>query len=489
MKKVLWIVALMAGMASVQAQQVGLTRGVETKSLDAEEISESVYVGSVESYDCWIMDAKRDKKQVVITDGNLEIVQKILLNKSDDAELLTMALAGRNLFLVTVDGSSKGRTVLFAYRLELLKDMYGKMTVEKRNPDTLQVFKYDRKDNCKVWGATSPDGHYLTTLVTVENVKQKQFSTQVSLYDALSRQIWSKEVPLFAVQDLYLTDAGRLVTLGTAVEGEETHLIYGVVDDGRQDVYKVTVKCDPLRELRLVNVLDNHVLAVGTYSPMGRSIEKGYTGGTVSMSFNTDSASLSGFALRPFQNEDMCILYNKNTKKVQRDHEADNVKVLAMTPTPYGAAMVVGRSLVVEAFDDANNPITKQVVMGLHVEGVDIDGRQIWVRNIRCNDWTKEAGKPCYLGLLSTPRGVCLMKSEHPKYPADYNITDEVKPLEMGTKANLVVYTIAPDGEVSKQIVEGKAKQILLRSMIHPDGSLAMLLGKGGKIRLDILKF
>ncbi len=494
MKKLLFLAAFGLAIFPALAQHLTIAKGVETKSLDAEEVAQALYVGAVESYDCWIMDAKRDKKQVVVTDGNLEIVQKILLEKSNDAELLTVALDGRNLFVVTVDGESKNKTVLWAYRIQLLQDLYGKMTVEKRNPDTLQVFNYDRKDRCQVWGAASPDRHLLATVVKVENVKQKQYSTQVKLYNALSKELWSKEVPLPSMDDIYLTNDGRVVTFGNSTDiksrskVEETTLEFGVVGENRQDLYGVKVKFDPLRDLRIANVLGNRVIAVGTYSPQGRDMEKGYTGGTVSMSFDFDSATLTGFSLRGFQNEDMCILYNKNTKKVVREHDVDHVELLAMAPTPYGAVMVVGRTLVAETFDDANNPIIKHVAMGLHVEGVDMNGRQVWVRNLRRNDWTKDADSPLCIELLPMENGVCLLKSEHMKCPSDYNITDEAKELEMGSSSNLVAYTFAADGEVGKQILEGKEKQTLLRVLSRADGMAIVLMGKGSKIRPDYLR-
>ena len=477
------ILLLLAVSGSLAAQQAIVARGSETKNVAPENLASAIYVGFHDNADCWIFEGKKNVKQFVVANQNLEPLRLVELPDSRHANILTTAIAGNTATVIVTDDSKKERTLVLRHTIDLTTGTVGAI------PDTLQNLTYGRKDECMVWGAKSPDGNLLGLVSIVVYTQQKQYHTVISLLSASGDQLWEKEFALGSMSNLFVTSEGRIVTLGMEPEGEETHFIFNVLSQYKEAAYSVAVKCDPVREVKLVNVIGSHALALGTFNPPDKDPEKNFTGGTLGLSFNIDSASLTGFFMRPLQNEDMNILYNKKTKKMQRDQYADRVEPLAFTPTPFGAAMVVSRCFSETITDDAGDLVEARKSVGLHLVAIDTLGKVKWIRNFRRNDMSKGTDYLLGIGLTTTNKGLALVKAEHPKYPANYDIANDAKKYVSGDKSNLVVYTIADNGDVSKLIVESKTKQTHMRTLKRPDGALLFLSDRGKKVRTATLKF
>ncbi len=180
---------------------------------------------------------------------------------------------------------------------------------------------------------------------------------------------------------------------------------------------------------------------------------------------------------------------NKKTKKVQKEKVMPMVVPLAYAATPYGAVLAVGHRHVLR-YKNANGTIsTTYFTQGIHLVAIDDNANVKWVRNLRRNDIEKDEDGMLYMALFAENDTVCLVKSECAKYPADYNIAKEAKEYEMGDKGNLVLYRVAEDGEVRKDILEQKTKHMLVSAAKSEDGSVLLLTLKGRKSRLVELKF
>ena len=477
------ILLFLALSASLVAQQAVVARGSENKNVSPETLASAIYVGMHNNYDCWIFEGKKNVKQFAVCNQNLEAVRLVELPDSRHTDILTSAIDGNKATVIVTDKSKKERTLVLRHTIDLLTGTMGAV------PDTLENLTYGRKDECLVWGTTSPNGNLIGLVTIVVFTQQKQYRTLISLLSADGEELWEKEFALGSMKDLFVTNEGRIVTLGIEPEGEETHFIFNVLSQYKEAAYSMSVKCDPIRELKLVNVIGNHAIALGTFNPIDKDPAKDFTGGTLGLSFDIETAALTGFFMRPLQNEDMNILYNKQTKKMQRDQYADRVAPLGYTPTPFGAAMVVGRNFTVAMTDDAGELIQARQNVGLHMVAIDTLGAIKWIRNFRRNDIAKGNDYLLGIGLTTTNKGVALVKAEHPKYPATYDIAKDAKKYTAGDKSNLVVYTIADNGDVSKLVVEPKAKQTHMRTLKRPDGALLFLSAHGKKVRTATLKF
>ena len=86
---------MMAALASaaVALGQPALTKGMEGKRLDADELATARYVGVEKGMDAWVMEGRKHVKQVVLTDVNLEPVVVAPIEGSGDLELLAASPA------------------------------------------------------------------------------------------------------------------------------------------------------------------------------------------------------------------------------------------------------------------------------------------------------------------------------------------------------------------------------------------------------------
>lgn len=473
MKRIV-ILLLLAMAGTLAAQQAVYSKGLENKKRDLEQMQRAYYLGVHDNLDCWIMEGRRHVKQFVVTDHNLFASRVIDLPESNGTHLLTATMNDRHATVLVMEHVSKKQTVALRYTIYLDSMICGVA-------DTVEVFNHEKKDRCFLWGATSPSGNHSALVGVVRHSDKQQYSARVVLMDSDMDREWDKDFALGTLHNVKVTDDGRIVTFGIEPEGEETHFVFNVVDRERADKYSVAAKCDPIKEMNLVTVNGKHAIAAGTFlSTEG----KNRTGGVLALSFQLDSASLTGLTMRSFTNEDVNMFLNKDTKKVQRDLTVDHVRTLSTVATDYGAAVLVGRSYRTENVLPSGAAKKVCYASGLHCLAVDTLGNIKWVRNIRRSDLQKDSYEFLWVALHVNKDDVMILKSEHPKMPSTYEISSAARDCEMGDKSNIVLYTLHPDGEVQKLVVEPKTKHNVFRTIQRADGSVMVLTEDGSKVRL-----
>lgn len=448
--KRLTIIALLLTAAVADAQFV-IDKGAESRHIDDDRMVGATYIGELDGQTLWVSQA-RNGWQVIGADHQMEPTRTQGLKTAAD-ELLAATLSGDTVMLVLADRSSKQRTDLLVARCTA----EGQWTV-----DTLQTLAYDKKDRCLLWGAVSPSGNRVAVCSIVEFTEKRQYSALITMLAADGTIDFRHEYPLGTMDQLAVTDDGRIATLGTEQDGSTLHIIINYADRNHAETNEVLVTCDPPRELKIANILDDHLIALGTVSGNGFRGAEDLCAGTIAFAYDLAGVRMSGFTIRPFNNEDVNIFYNKPTKKVQRDLFCEHATPLSLVPLPYGAAIVVGHNFEKISLADNGTEEHSFSRVGLHIVAADTAANILWVRNLRRNDWQK--GKPDLLqvGVATLGETLCLVKSENRKMPAAYEIGKEAKQLKMGDKNNLVLYSIAPDGEVHKDILEAKSKHSLL---------------------------
>lgn len=471
---------------NVAAQGVTLTKGEESKKVDDESVLNSWYLGRNEERVFWLTtdDDRDDAWCVLELDRNMNVANQMALPLDKDFRVVAINQNGWMANVIMVDSSKAKSALVVKFMLEM-----DSLALVDGKVDTLASFSLAKGDRCKVWGAVSPNGQYMGLLTLQEFTAKKQYTSKAMLFDRAMNEVWNHEYPVERTSCVAVSDIGELVTLGFGREGVEERFFVSVIGEKGGENYSMAVNCDRVNDMRIVNVLDRKVICAGIFSPTKSDPEEQLVGGTAMMVFDLDSSRVTGFTLKPFENEDVNILTNKKTKKVQRDKEVPMVVPLASTATSYGAVFAVGHRHMLR-YKNANGTIsTTYYCQGIQLVAIDDNAEVKWVRNLRRNDFEKENDELLYISLFAEGDAVFLVKSESPKYPADYNIAKEAKEYEMGDKGNLVMYQVAENGDVTKTVLEQKTKHMLVSSAMCDDGSVLLTTMRGKKSRLVEMGF
>lgn len=487
------IIVVLGAMVQGQGQVVTLKKGVEGKGVGLSSMLNARLLASDGEGDWWLTKSQEGVKGLAnrhdwytmrLTE-EMEVSQRIDLPLSHRCKLLAATdvfdseAGGRKVTLLMVDSSAKGQTAIL--RATLLLDS---LTLEGGRLDTVARYSYGEKDHCSVWGAVSPSGMLLGTLAIVQYVEMKEYVAVATVYDEDVKVVWSREYPVGTTDGIYVTDEEEMYTLGAEERSEGMKFIFNVMKKESADTYGVGVQCDPVHDMQIVNVLGSDVLCAGLFTSEQTDPEEKVTSGIVSMSFNVDSMAMGEFAMRYFQNEDLNVMYNEDAREIRREPGVTMVTPLALLPMPYGAVVAVGHRHVLH-YRNVNGTVDDSwYAQGIHLVALKGDGSIKWVRNIRRNDVTDLGEGMLTLSLFAVGDTVCMVKNEHRKEPADYNVAKEARKYETGDKSNLVLYSVSCEGEVKKSLLEKKTKHALANIGRRDDGTLLLLTVHGDQGRM-----
>ena len=485
-KLVLVAVAMLLPCIIARAQEgYSLTVGEESRNVDVAVLRASVYLGQYEGLHCWAGGLEGKRKAVMLTDHNMEPLSVMELPEgSKGCRMLTATMDDGKAYLTLVDSGYSKMTFIYSSAIDLATMTPAEGTEAMRLVDSLG---YGRNDRCYVWGATSPARRYAAIVYAVEYTERHQYSARARLYDAGLREQWARDYAIGSMESLAVTDDGTVVSLGYEEDGDETHFIFNVLDSRHADTYDAVVQCPHVRQLRLAGVAGRKAMGVGTFSPADGRYRDELCEGVLTMAFDIDSAVLTGFNMRTFQNEELNIMLNTKTKKVQRYQDIDLVSVSGQTITDWGVVVAVGRNWKLRRTEDNGTTTLVYHRMGLHLVAMDTSGRVTWVRNLRRNDLQRGADGLLDVDLTSRDGITYIARSEPRRSPAIYDIGRAAKPLAVGDKASLMLYTIAADGEVEKHLLAPKTQYSLLRTIMRPEGTLLLVGANGKRMKLASL--
>ena len=493
MKKILFgIVGLMLMMGNgVYGQEMTITKGQPGEEMDVMSVENSWYVGRHGDHDCWLTRTENGPKSFVRSDDwmlvevdrNLKAQGRLELPRTNRCEVLAVRNIGHYVSLILVDSNDARSLTLVKCEVDL-----DSMTLTGGKLDTIVRYEKEPQDKSYAWGAVSGNEEYVGMVLLRQMTKKRQYVAEVSLYDEALNQMWNKEYAVGTTSSVGVTDMGEVVTLGYEDVGNEAKFTINVVSNSMGESYLVTIGCDRIKDMQIVNVIGRKVLCMGLFSPRESDPREELVGGTVTMVFDLDSGNVTNFRQRPFENEDINILLNKKTKKIQRTLRAPMVMPLAVAQTPFGAVAAFGHRHVLRYMNANGTVSTSFYAQGIHLVAIDEDGNEKWVRNIRRNDMQKNTDEKMYMSLFTNGGDVCLVKNESKKYPATYDIAKEAKEYELGDKGNMVIYTVSEQGDVKKTVMEQKTKHALVSSAKRGEGEVVMLTVEGEKTRMVELK-
>lgn len=482
-------------LAGARGQEGVMRVGSESQDVDRDMLLNAHYLGTVEGQDLWLtrseagvkgLAQKRDWHVVRLTEGLLPM-ERLELRGTSNCQVLGVVGArsderARHVSALLVDSSARGRVTILRARIGV------EMTRMDAGVDTMDLYTYDYRDISKVWGALSPNGKYLGVLTIVQYVEQGEYLSIAKMFDENLNLVWEKDFGVGATEGIYVDDAGRMFTLGVERAKDGVRFVMSEMDKEGADTYGMNMDCDPVHDVKIVNVQGDNVLCAGLFTASMADPEDLPTTGVVTLMFNVKTVQMSGFSMRIFQNEDVNVMKNKNTKKIQLDHEVPMVSVLGSVEMPWGAVVAVGHRHMVHRSNPNGTTEDWWYGRGIHLVALDNSGKMRWVRNIRRNDRTDIGGGMLKTHLFAEGGKVCLLKNEDRREPEEYTVTEEAREYEVGESSNLVLYTVSERGEVKKRIMERETKHALANMCRKKDGSLLLLTAKGNKCRRAEMK-
>ena len=484
-----------------RCQEMVVQIGGESRHVSPVEVVGSHYLGAVSGLECWLTNgtedgffSRRRAWQVMMADSNLVALQRVTVKGSERWRPLAGAVVGDSAVVLMVDSSAAERVVVHRVAchigIDAVSTKTGKEEAEESLVEDAIVASYGSRgeDHTLVWSATSPGGAYIGVLAVTTNDATERYTSDLVLFDGALRRVWSHSAPIGTTERLYVSDDGRMVTVGVERDGEDQRVVVNVADSRDVSTLQSALpSSDPLRSMDILGVVGDRLVCGGLYRPADSDTDEGVIGGVVALAYDLRAGSLVGIDIRPFENEDMNIFLNKKTKKRQRSKELPLIGVVGHCPTPWGGVLVVGRNYA-ESRTTGNGTVQRTYhAIGLHVVGVDTTGMIRWVRNVRRNDVSEEVRSDLFVGLQPMGSHTLLLKSEHAGYPTHYDIAAAAKEYECGSKCNIVVYRFDADGEVEKGIVEKKSRHTLIGVDRRGDGALLLLSRRGAKTRMGIL--
>ena len=460
--KRLIVIALMLAAFTAQAQ-LEINKGPESRSISPSKLDNARYIGAHDSLNVWVL-ATRHGWKVMGLDHKMGIAGSAELRTKAD-ELLTATINGNSATLILAERTKRNVAVLVAHI-----GLDGTTAV-----DTMANYAItSRKDRCLLWGATSPMGEKMGMVAVVEFAETKEYTSVAYVMDMTGKEIYHKEYALGSMQQMYVTDDGRIVTLDILRTSKQSTLTVNYVTPEYALSGDTTVNCEPIRDMEIVNVVGNRMLALGTINGPGRKGDK-LCGGVVAFAYDLSSSTMINFNIRQFATEDVNVLYNRPTKKVSGETLPQNVSTVGMLAMPYGGVVALSRNFDKVTTHDNGTTTHRYTRMGLHVVAFNADGEMVWVHNIRRNDVSKKDGDMLRVGLFAIGDKLCIIKNESNKLPVEYDISYTAKEMMENKRSNIVIYDIASDGFVGKTIIETKTKHKVFSTT--PEGDIITVRG------------
>lgn len=470
MKRVIIFVMMLAAVAA-QAQ-VRFSVGQESKAVSPDVIENAIPMGHLDSTSVWLTQVKHGW-QLMSLDANLQIAGTADIEIDAD-RMLAATMKGNTATMLLVKNEKQTTSLLVAHL-----SVDGAATV-----DTLAKYVMpNRKDKCLVWGAKSFGGNYIGAVTVQQFRDSMEYVATAFMLSADGKTVYKREVPMTSIEQIFVTDDARIVTLATENTETGVNLMVNYVTSKHDDVSSNSINCNPMRDIRIVNVVDNRMMAIGiTYARGYRSNRAVQS--VVTVAFDLASASVYNYTMRTFTDEDVNILYNRYVRKKVKNHLIENLSIMGAMPIGNGGAIVLSRSF--EELKNTNDGINHHIFqrMGLSVVGVNPEGEVAWVSNIRSHNLQDGSGSNLHLGITGDGNKLYIFKSESTKEPRQYEIDRTAVTHKAGKKCNLVCYTLEHNGFVEKYLLEYNSKYNFLVAA----GSNEIITVRGRKLRRGVIE-
>ena len=324
--------------------------------------------------------------------------------------------------------------------------------------------EYTAAQNGVVWAATSPDGtkHCAVLRLWSDNGGNYAAGAQAFLFDNDMKLLWKKDLKSPEIHQVIVTDGGEVVTsaMGYVEDNEnEAIVLFNLADANGATAAKLSTHAD-LNKMTLLNYRDGKVLLTaleGEGSPYRRAGLRQYSG-FYACCYDISVGKMVAEQHYRFTPDDIRIFENAdNDDRV--DATTNSLNVLDNCATLQGGAVLVNKNWKYEM--RGKNHDDRVYNVGMLLFQIDMDGKitRSPIRQSNCNfDWP-----PVGTDIFPYNDKLYIVTNESDNETDKYDPEKPaIAPFTMfKTNTALAIYTVTPEGQVSKQMLEKERKAYL----------------------------
>ena len=346
----------------------------------------------------------------------------------------------------------------------------GNLKILSDNKIINRSFDTDEKGSIKV--ADSPDGMRHCAVLATWNKTTGQSGSVAYLYDDDMNLLWQRDMKWGDVADVLVTNKGEVVTaaLGYSTSGEKESIFrFNMADENGSHSGQLFDK-PVLGNLALLNYSEGKVTATALMSESTRRFsflgikddDKYYTG-LYAICFDIKGNKLVSSDNHFFTRNEIRTFENaKGNDDV--DTGTNFLGVVDYCATPQGGAVLINRSWVILNHGRTTN--FELFTWGMLLFQVNMEGKITSaspLRHANCRvDWT-----PVVADLFYHNNKLYVVTNESNKESGSYSPNSTAKPPALlRVNSALAIYTVKPNGKVSKQMVE-RDKRAFLGSPLY----------------------
>lgn len=325
----------------------------------------------------------------------------------------------------------------------------------------------------------SPDGQKYALVYTICDDYKNVSMAKAHLFDENMNCQWQKVLEFGDVNHVIVTDKGEVVTaaIGYLPDKEEESIFrFNVADAGGVAYGTLNTKYD-LSSMALLNYVDGKVL-ITALEGEGRN-RKFHA--VHSFVFDIPFGVLLSGQRHAFTKDDIRVFENEDADD-NVDTTTDYLQALDYCTTPQGGAVLYNRSWTFEVRDYRTGAVNSTTYcLGMLLFQVDMKGNFVTITPIRQNN--QYANRP-RVGADMQLHGnkLYVITNESKEETDEYTPTEPAKRSHRLLKANtsLAIYSITPNGQVAKQMLE-KKKNALVHTPLYKSAGEKYFFLTGGQ--------
>lgn len=324
----------------------------------------------------------------------------------------------------------------------------------------------------------SPDGQKHALVYTICDDYKKVSMAKAHLFDENMNCQWQKVLEFGDVNRVIVTDSGEVVTaaIGYLPDKEDESIFrFNVANAGGVAYGTLNTKYD-LSSMALLNYVDGKVLITALD---GEGRNRKFTA-VRSFVFDIPFGVLLSEQRHAFSKDDVRCFENEEADD-DVDTTTDYLQALDYCTTPQGGAVLYNRSWTFEVRDYRTGAVNSTTYcLGMLLFQVDMKGNFVAVTPIRQNN--QYANRP-KVGADVQLHGnkLYVITNESKEETDEYTPTVPAKRSRSLIKANtsLSIYSISPNGQVAKQMLEKKENALIHTPLVKSAGEKYYFLTGG----------
>lgn len=330
--------------------------------------------------------------------------------------------------------------------------------------------KTEVTDTAFYWVGKSPDGDFVGLVCGAFHKSPEGFQGYAMMFNNDLDTLWTRKYTRGNPKDLKVDNEGEMLVMSykTDFETGRTNFRFGVFDEEGVEEQEAQLDDGNLLTVKMLNYINGKFVLMGL--PLSHQDKYGnmHYAAISGLVYDMDKQLLTQ-SLHFFTKDEANVLENRSLDYPREGRiVANNLQPMSTTATVYGGAVALARLY----FDvrGMSTPSFYFYTTGALVAAIDTNGDFLWCRPFRNYVTTTSTRQYMRYGLCAQGDNVCLLLSENSECGSAYDISTPAPVKVLGAfKVRTAVYTITPQGEVSKDLFGEVTKQRVTTDLM-PDG-------------------